>query len=536
MVSVLLGVSLPPLNRVLSAVIALGVELAILLLACAALYALTLVALRVMPVWSALTEWRRATTLKTRNLLIVLFVALATGLIVLNSFIVLRGLDPVGYTLALIQSIVPTTWAGFGVGAAQVGAAIIGLRVTTRLLRRLLHAAERKLKAWDHLKDNNRSIAALFRGLESAIRNIGWILIAVFASVVLQVPRSITDGLLLVARIYLVVAVGVMVIRSTTVIVDTLNGLSRSYAQRRDWLHYYEHLRPLVPTFRACLEYALWIAVASLVLVQLGSMQRLAAWGPRLIHAIAVFFAGRVLIELGYLDIGRRMLPREGLDETERRRRATMLPLVRSAFTYGAYFGTAVLMLGALGFNPMPFLAGAGLLGLVVGFGAQSLINDVVSGFFILFENIYLVGDMVEVGPARGVVEAIEFRTTKIRDADGRVHIIRNGDMKPIINYSKDYAIAVVSMEVAYDADLPSIFAVLGRAGEHLRAENADVLEETHIDGITAFAASTMTIRTSTRVRAGRQEPIAAALRFLIRETLDQQAGGISRKTLVGST
>jgi small conductance mechanosensitive channel len=279
----------------------------------------------------------------------------------------------------------------------------------------------------------------------------------------------------------------------------------------------------------------LWIAVASLVLVQLGSMQRLAAWGPRLIQAIAVFFAGRVLIELGYLDIGRRMLPREGLDETERRRRATMVPLVRSAFTYGAYFGTAVLMLGALGFNPMPFLAGAGLLGLVVGFGAQSLINDVVSGFFILFENIYLVGDMVEVGPARGVVEAIEFRTTKIRDADGRVHIIRNGDMKPIINYSKDYAIAVVSMEVAYDADLPSMFAVLRQAGEHLRAENPDVLEETRIDGITAFAASTMTIRTSTRVRAGRQEPVAAALRFLIRETFDQQAGGISRKTLVGS-
>jgi small-conductance mechanosensitive channel len=107
--------------------------------------------------------------------------------------------------------------------------------------------------------------------------------------------------------------------------------------------------------------------------------------------------------------------------------------------------------------------------------------------------------------------------------------------MKPITNYSKDYAIAVVSMEVAYDADLPSIFSALRQAGEHLRAENPDVLEETHLDGITAFAASTMTIRTSTRVRAGRQEPIAAALRFLIRETFDQQAGSISRKTLVGS-
>jgi moderate conductance mechanosensitive channel len=75
-----------------------------------------------------------------------------------------------------------------------------------------------------------------------------------------------------------------------------------------------------------------------------------------------------------------------------------MVPLVRSAFTYAVYFGTAVLILGSLGFNPMPVLAGAGLLGLVIGFGAQSLINDVVSGSFILLENIYLVGDIVEVG------------------------------------------------------------------------------------------------------------------------------------------
>ena len=116
------------------------------------------------------------------------------------------------------------------------------------------------------------------------------------------------------------------------------------------------------------------------------------------------------------------MLPIEGLDETEHRRRATIVPLVRSIFTYATYFATAALMLSVLGFNPMPFLAGAGLLGLVVGFGAQSLINDVVSGFFILFENVYLVGDLIETAGARGLVEAIEFRVTKIRDGDGRLH------------------------------------------------------------------------------------------------------------------
>src|SRR5262249_38011886 len=168
-----------------------------------------------------------------------------------------------------------------------------------------------------------------------------------------------------------------------------------------------------------------------------------------------------------------------------------------------------------------------------VGFGAQSLINDVVSGFFILFENIYLVGDTVEVGPARGVVEAIEFRVTKIRDGEGRLHIIRNGDMKPVVNYSKDYTVAVVAVEVAYDSDMSAIFARLRRAGERLRAESSDLLSDTEIEGITAFGSSTMTVRTLTRVKPGRHEAVAATLRFLIREIFDQEGGAVRRQTLV---
>jgi small-conductance mechanosensitive channel len=210
-----------------------------------------------------------------------------------------------------------------------------------------------------------------------------------------------------------------------------------------------------------------------------------------------------------------------------------MVPLVRSTFMYATYFATAVLILSAMGFNPMPFLAGAGILGLVVGFGAQSMINDVVSGFFILFENIYLVGDVIEVGSACGVVEAIEFRTTKIRDADGRLHIVRNGDMKLVVNYSKDYAIAVVALDVGYDADLRAVFACLHDAGEQLRAEHPEILGETEVDGITAFGPTTMTIRTSTRVKPGCHRTIAAKLRLAFKETFDPQTTGALRKTLI---
>ena len=131
-------------------------------------------------------------------------------------------------------------------------------------------------------------------------------------------------------------------------------------------------------------------------------------------------------------------------------------------------------------------------------------------------------------------MEAIEFCTTTIRDADGRVHVIRNGDMKPVINYSRDYGMAIVAVEVPYDADLKRVLAALRQASERLRRESRDVLDDTEIDGITAFGASSMTIRTSTRVRPGRHESTAAALRLLINETFERETEGGARKTLIG--
>jgi small-conductance mechanosensitive channel len=521
------------LQQILTALIVIALELLVVALVVSLLYGGVMILLRAIAVRMNRQEWQRIVTVKARNLLLVLCLALAAVVITYNGWLLARGIDVKARTLTLIRSVTTDMWIAAGVALAKLVLAVAGLIVVTRLLRRLAGALEKRINRWDHLRDNNKSLAALFKGLDRAIVSLGWMLAVLLACVLFSVRDSIVSPLVLIVRIYLVLAIGVMVIRSTAVIVDTLDGLSHLYAQKRGWLAYYDHLRPLLPTFRACLEYALWIALGSVALAQLESLRALAAWGPLLIQAIAIFFAGRVIIELGRLEIGRRMLPSEGLEETERRRRATMVPLVRSAYTYGVYFGTAVVILSSLGFNPMPFLAGAGILGLVIGFGAQSLINDVVSGFFILFENIYLVGDMIEVGGAKGIVEAIEFRTTKIRDSEGRMHIMRNGDMKPVINYSKDYTMAVVSMEIAYGVDLSTVFAALRQVGERLRRESPDVLADMQIDGITAFGPSTMTVRTSTRVRPGRHDAVAAAIRFMLKETFDRLAAGTSRTTLV---
>jgi moderate conductance mechanosensitive channel len=520
------------LARILAALPVIAIELAGVALLCGGLHVLTLLLLRAAPIPAERSEWRDLAKLRTRHILFSLLLAMVSGVLLANGYLLARNVDVPRYTADLIRSITPATWMALVRALAKLAVAIVGLLIGIRVLRRLLRATERKLNQREQPGERQDGLGTFFASLERTIANIGWMLVVVFASILFAFPGSVTDVLLVAVRIYVVLAIGLIVIRSTAVIVEALDTLGLRYAERREWRKYYDHLRALLPTFRACLEYALWVGVGSLVLAQLAPMQELAAWGPRVIQGIAIFFAGRVLIELGRLEIEHRMLPAEGLEETERRRRATMIPLVRSAFGYAVYFGTAILILGLLGFNPMPFLAGAGLLGLVIGFGAQSLINDVVSGFFILFENIYLVGDMVEVGSAKGVVEAIEFRTTKVRDAEGRVHVIRNGDMKPVINYSKEYGVAIVAVEVPYEADLQRVFASLRQAGQRLRAERRDVLGETEIDGIAAFGPSAMTIRTSTRVTPGHHETIAAALRLLINETFEAHSG--ARTSLIG--
>jgi moderate conductance mechanosensitive channel len=479
------------------------------------------------------TLGRRATG-KIRRLLFVATIGLALAVIASNAWLFARGVDARVRTLDVLRTLTVEHARSIGAALLEAAGIFLGLLIGARVIRWLLREMEHAIHDLVPFEDEHGTMPKVFAALARACVSTAWFLGIVLATrTLLPIPAPFFDSLLTAARVWAVVAFGIPVILSTDLIVVAIARLIRSYAHAQGWSRYYDQLHSLLPTLRVCLEYALWIGLLSLALTQITWLHRLAAWGPVLIEGIAIFFAGQILIQLGYLEIGHRMLPHDGLDENDRRRRATMVPLVRSAFTYAAYFGTAVLILSAMGFNPMPFLAGAGILGLVVGFGAQSMINDVVSGFFILFENIYLVGDVIDINTSSGVVEAIEFRTTKIRDTDGRLHIVRNGDMKMVVNYSKDYAIAIVALDVGYDADLRGVFTRLREAGERLRGESADVLGDTEIDGITAFGPSTMTIRTSTRVRPGCHLAVAAKLRLLIKETFDPEIAGTARKTLI---
>lgn len=293
------------LDPTTSALVAAGVELAVIVGLCGLIYLLLwLVVLRPSrrrDGW--LSAWSDAAQMKTRNLLLVGASLASAAVLAYNGWLLAQGVDAVADTTARLRALTVVSetdlWIALAKGAAAIAAAV----VVTRILRDIMGALERAINRWDQLKDNNRSLARLFRGLHRAIGHVGWLLVAVFACGLVGAPQDVTDFALLILRVYLVFAVGLAAVRSTAVATDTLDGLSRRFAETRGWLRFYEHLRALLPTFRLCLEYALWIGLASLVLVQLEPVRELAVWGPRLIQAIGLFFLGRLVIELGRVEL-----------------------------------------------------------------------------------------------------------------------------------------------------------------------------------------------------------------------------------------
>jgi moderate conductance mechanosensitive channel len=329
-------------------------------------------------------------------------------------------------------------------------------------------------------------------------------------------------------RIYLIVAVGLLILKAVTAIVDTLDVLTLKYSSPDRLLRFYDRLKHLIPLLKRCLEFAIYVCIATLVTQQVELIAKLSDFGLRIIKIIAIIFLSQVLFEVLYLLVEEVLFKDHNLTETQTSRRLTLIPLFRSLLQYLVYFTVGISILYTLDINPTPILAGAGIVWIAVGLGAQTLINDLVSGFFILFENYYLVGDYIETGKAEektveGTVEAIELRTTRIRHPNGQLQIIRNGDIGSITNYSKQYIFAVVEFCVPYNANLAHVYQVIEEVGEQLKANYSDVLESTQVDGVESLGESNLLLRTMMKVKPGKHLYIQRILRKNFMDTLLQE-------------
>ncbi|MEJ2888916.1 mechanosensitive ion channel family protein [Actinomycetospora aeridis] len=205
-------------------------------------------------------------------------------------------------------------------------------------------------------------------------------------------------------------------------------------------------------------------------------------------------------------------------------RARTVSSVIRNAASI-LIFGTAFMMvLGQFGVNLAPVLASAGVVGLAIGFGAQNLVKDFLSGIFMLLEDQYGVGDHVDLGDAVGTIERVGLRTTTVRDVTGMVWYVRNGTIERVGNGSQDHAVAVVDVPLALDTDVTRAATTAEEAAVASIDENGhggDVLEKPQVLGVESLSASGMTLRLTVRTKPGRQwavqrsmtERVVAALR-----------------------
>lgn len=442
-----------------------------------------------------------------------------------NSFLLYRGENLQQYKLALIQRIPPGLWITIGTGIAQsIGTAILAA-IAVKLVNYWLKVASTRAKNLEQNTADDESIDAFFNALNHRIRGGIWLWVIISCTQFLKLPAIFAEYLYIALRIYLIVAVGLLILKAVTAIVDILDALSLRYSSPDNLLRFYDRLQHLIPFLKRCLEFVIYVCMATLVIQQVEFIAKLAAFGPRIIKIISIIFMSRALFEVIYLLVEEVLFKNQNLTEIQRSRRLTLIPLFRSLLQYLLYFGAAISILYTLEIDPTPILAGAGIVGIAVGLGAQTLINDIVCGFFILFENYYLVGDYIEAGKAEeksveGIVEAIELRTTRLRHPNGQLHIIRNGDIGSITNYSKQYIFAVVEVTVPYHANLARIYRVIEEIGQELKANELDVIEATQIDGVESLGESNLLLRTLTKVKPGKHLQIQRILRKMFMTTL----------------
>lgn len=185
-----------------------------------------------------------------------------------------------------------------------------------------------------------------------------------------------------------------------------------------------------------------------------------------------------------------------------------------------------LLVMSEFGVNIAPLLAGAGIAGVALGFGAQKLVQDYIAGIFIVLEDHFGIGDLVDTGEAVGTVEAFTLRSTRLRDLDGVVWHVANGQITRTGNLSQQWARAVLDVGVAYDTDLDHAVAVLGRVLGELAADPdfaGHVLETPEVWGVEAFGPSEITIRSVMKVEPGTQFAVNRELRRRLKEAFDAE-------------
>ena len=212
------------------------------------------------------------------------------------------------------------------------------------------------------------------------------------------------------------------------------------------------------------------------------------------------------------------------LNERRKQRANTIGSVLKSAVSVMILTWFVLSVLDVAGVNVAPFIASAGIVGVALGFGAQNLVRDFLSGIFMLLEDQYGVGDVVDLGEATGTVESVGLRVTTIRDVNGTVWYCRNGEVLRVGNMSQGFAVAVLDLPVSHTANIDEARAVAERTTlEVVESKDfaSDILEPPEMLGVNAVSADTVTIRITIKTRPGRQWAVQRRLHQEILQAFD---------------
>jgi moderate conductance mechanosensitive channel len=210
----------------------------------------------------------------------------------------------------------------------------------------------------------------------------------------------------------------------------------------------------------------------------------------------------------------------------QEQRVATLLSLVRSVGLVIIALIGLFMALSTFGIAIGPLLAGAGVVGLAISFGAQSLVRDIISGLFILFENQFGVGDVIRIGDVAGKVESMTLRIVVMRDVHGTVHIVPNGEITRVSNLTRSFSRAVIEIGVAYREDADRVMEVMREVGMSMYDDpewRPIITEEPTVPGIEAFADSAVMIRMVATTLPLKQWDVARELRRRLKRRFDEE-------------
>ena len=394
---------------------------------------------------------------------------------------------------------------GFGAEPQTLTRKLVGLLVASMLIVLVLQN-RRAVRAWLSPEDSTRARQRVRRSVAEVwhLVAIGYV-VAVYLVWAIEVPGGF-EFLLHATVVTLVTALG-----AVAVLAALHKGVEHAFRLNEETRQRFPRLEERVSRYRDRLESAVrFVVIAAVALVIID------AWGlgpfdwlgsevgrvlvGRLVTVVVVAALALVAWEMLSTLVERYLEERDEQGELVERgaRIRTFLPLVRNVVRIVLLVLVTLVVLSELGVDIGPLLAGAGIVGLAVSFGAQSLVKDVITGFFILLEDTISVGDVVEIGGRAGVVESMSIRSIRMRDLKGHVHTVPFGEVASVLNMTKDFSYAFMEVGIAYREDVDNVVELLRAVGNDMQADEefaASILEPLEVLGLDSFGASSVNIR-----------------------------------------